>query len=185
MGPGKKNKKRQTPANAPRAPKTIDCTRCGEVIYVPNKCMHGRKLVNCRDTTCIIDHVTNHEQVCPVTIKERKERGEAAKDDAAARREQCYQRAHERQRAVLVVLIEQELANIEKMRGMDLRYLNGVSKTEFLAGLQVIDIDQVRKIADVLKSVSEGTAGEEAQIEEVDEGGDSDDEGVLTPTSDD
>lgn len=159
--PHKKRKNQQT--SKPKPQKTVACQACGEAIKVPDQCQHGKKLANCQGTNCITAHITDHNVVCTIRVTRRQAEIQPSKNPG-------LQKEH----AVLSELVKQELRNIEKIRGKGFQYLKGIPKGEALKRIEWMGREELRELAEQLKSVSDGrTTAEEAMYD--DEDSDNDD----------
>ncbi|EXJ91979.1 hypothetical protein A1O3_00529 [Capronia epimyces CBS 606.96] len=166
MAPTKKKRSRHK-CPSPLPLKTVDCSRCGAPIIIPKQCKHGKKLINCQGTDCCTAHVTDHNNQChsQITNPRVEDTSEETK---------THDKEH-KQRKLLSLLVMQEIKNVERMRGKEMRYLNGVPKAEFLRNLKTMDLEQARVVAQKLKEVGEGIIDlDTAMYDDEDSGSDND-----------
>jgi len=93
-------------------------------------------------------------------------------------------RANKEERAILGRLIEQEIHNVEKIRGTGMRYLNGIPKAEILGTIDKMDLKHARELAKKLKDVAEHRIDVERAMYD-DEESDIEADACLTPPDDD
>lgn len=164
-----KKKKNQQASKQSKPQKTVACHACGEAINVPDQCQHGKKLANCQGTNCITAHITDHNNVCTLRVTRRQPEIQSGKQPN-------LQKEH----AVLAALVKQELQNIEKIRGKDFQYLKGIPRAEALDRIEWMSLEELRELAEQLKSVSDGKkTADEAMYDDEDSG---DDDNVRCPT---
>jgi hypothetical protein len=162
-------KKNQQTSKHPKPQKTVPCQACGEAIKIPDQCQHGKKLANCQGTNCITAHITDHKNVCTLLVTRHQAEIQTSKQPS-------LQKEH----AVLSELVKQELQNIEKIRGKDFQYLKGIPRAEALNRIEWMGLEELRGLAEQLKSVSDGkTTADEAMYDDEDSG---DEDNMRCPT---
>ncbi|EHY54982.1 hypothetical protein HRR83_005760 [Exophiala dermatitidis] len=172
MGSRRKKKAPQKDTSTP-APKTIACANCGDSIIVPKQCKHGKKLVNCQGTGCSTAHIMDHNKQCQ--YQGTKVHGKKA----------CKQPdVINKQREVSSLLLLQELNNVEKIRGKEMRYFDGIPKAEFLRSVNTMSLDQAIMVGRRLKEVAQGTLDPVRAMYD-DDDSDSDEDPCKTPPEED
>ncbi|KAK4939034.1 hypothetical protein LTR10_020608 [Elasticomyces elasticus] len=157
-------KKSKSRGNAPPPPpKTVDCSACHQPIIIPRSCRHGKKLINCQGTDCSTAHITAHKD--PET--------------------EFFLDSNRAQKAIMLNdWIPKTIRVIEKNRGKEMKYLNGMPKAEFLQNIRGVSIKGKEIIVVELDAIQAGVLSFEASIyddeESVTEG-----EDRLTPPEDD
>lgn len=115
-------------------------------------------------------HLQEHKAQCPVQAMNRA----TIKTPTGVSQAKTN---HELQ--VLIILIAEEIAKIEQIRGKPLKYLEGVPKEEWIKDLKIGDVSRARDWARILKDVGDGKKTFE-EVEYDDE--ESDLEGDVCPT---
>lgn len=164
-----KKRKNQHSSKPSKLLKTVACQTCGEAIQIPDHCRHGKKLTNCQVTNCITAHITDHKNVCVHQVKSHR-----------AEPEPVNQQTPQKEHAVLTQLVKQELRNIEQTRGKAFQYLKGIPRAEALDRIDCMGLEDLRELAEQLKSVGDGkTTADEAMYDDEDSG---DDDNTRCPT---
>jgi len=167
MSPQKK--RIQHPSKPFKPSKTVACKTCGEAIQIPDHCQHGKKLANCHVTNCITSHITDHNDICINQVSPRR-----------AETKPVNRPSPPKEHAVLTQLVKQELRNIEQIRGKEFQYLKGIPRAEALGRIDCMGLEDLRKLAEQLKSVGDGmTTAYEAMYDDEDSG---DDDMTKCPT---
>lgn len=177
---GSSKKKRRSNKEYTPPVKTVDCQSCKQPITIPNKCEHGKKLINCRGSNCGTAHITEHNEACPVKRARSLAQAGRASAKAAATAAVETAKAAGAEMAILHELIEQELNNVEKVRGKKMKYLTGISRDEILKKIEQMDLHHSRLVARMLKDLAEERMTVE-QAKYDDEDSDTEVEGCLTP----
>ncbi|KAI1622046.1 hypothetical protein EDD37DRAFT_503685 [Exophiala viscosa] len=176
----KKSKSRRN--DPPPPPKTVDCEVCQQPIIIPKTCRHGKKLINCQGTGCSTAHIGAHENVCPGGLGQMIVRQGLFPMTFQQVRELDYDRAQ--RDLMLAMCIRKAIKSIERDRGKEMKYLNGMPKAEFLEhlpGLLLADKDKIMKYLDAIQV---GVLSVETSGFYDDEESDTEEEKCLTPTED-
>ncbi|KAL2423861.1 hypothetical protein ABEF95_008713 [Exophiala dermatitidis] len=172
MGSRRKKKAQQKDTSTP-APKTVACPNCGDSIIVPKQCKHGKKLINCQGTDCSTAHIMDHNKQCQKQVI--KSYGEKVRKQT-----DVSTKVHE----VMCLLLLEELNNVEKMRGKEMRYFDGIPKAEFLRSINTMSLDQATRIGRRLKEVAQGILDPVRAMYD-DDDSDSDEDPCKTPPEED
>lgn len=89
-----------------------------------------------------------------------------------------------KQREVSSLLLLQELNNVEKIRGKEMRYFDGIPKAEFLRSVNTMSLDQAIMVGRRLKEVAQGTLDPVRAMYD-DDDSDSDEDPCKTPPEED
>ncbi len=153
MCPNKRNNKGKTPVND-KPPKTTDCSRCGEAIIIPNKCVHGMKRVNCRGTDCITAHLAAHDAHCPAPPRVSAAKKVNDKKDGP---KPLTEQALKAERDVILDLIEKELENLEKVKACydERSTIDGVPREKYMENLRRGPMEDAKEFAKHVRALAE------------------------------
>ncbi|KIV86715.1 hypothetical protein PV11_02311 [Exophiala sideris] len=181
--PNKKKSKSRGNAPPPQ-PKTVDCSACHQPIIIPRSCRHGKKLINCQGTDCSTAHITAHKDVCPANTLHMTS-AHSYRNRIFQPETEFFLDSNRAQKAIMLNdWIPKTIRVIEKNRGKEMKYLNGMPKAEFLQNIRGVSIKGKEIIVVELDAIQAGVLSFEASIyddeESVTEG-----EDRLTPPEDD